>query len=1023
MSDLAVGLGLFLLRAAALLVCFWGVYGLLGSHPRARVALCRIVSVAIVLLPLIHFLPMPEIVSVPRLHAERVREMLPRLEILPAGGTIRASAPPAGHPPRANDFTPAAAADGPPIQPVSVKMPKPAELSISGMLIGAWLGVAGLLAGRWGVLLFMARSLARRAESPPPRVSALAVDLCGELGIRRALALGVTDAVCSPVLLGPAPVILLPPRLGEEDARAALAHELVHFRRGDWHWSQWMHVVAILVWPVPLGWPLRRAHDAASEVVCDHVSAALIGGAESYAGSLARQSLRAVGRFNSATLPMLRRSGIRARIERLLSGVELPSLSRRVVLVAGASTVLVCTALGGFRLARAADEAANSARKKPEPAAAVVAADEKPAASDDFMWFGSLGYPDVKGLKFVRFTASWYRDERDGGKVKPLWNYAFVLSETPEKMRVLPLNFVARDVLKNRPPEFDPEMPATVVEPADLKAYAESVLASPPEDPSALSRIMGERWTSLVFESRTAVFALAWACSRQGLDDLAARLHAKAQKMSGSVPEEDLDPADWTFRRRLEWDVACFEMNSIELDMGNPAIPRPQVLERLERFRANFPKAHSTARANELMADLKRAIAEDAAHPKLTAAQIAKLPAEEQAKEWIFQLRDHQPGGQTFPGSVSVLFVSKRGEDGKWKEAKDTPARHLLAMGDAAVPALLDAFDDDHLTRAGGMNQRFGLPTQVITVGEAAQEILREIARRRFPNKSAAVAWWTTRNEKGEAAELAEATAKGDEGSASAGYQLFEKYPDQAAAPLLAGMKATESAYTRSELVQLAERLDKNLVPDSMLLKWTAESQPLGGRMQAAYDLARRGNTDAIPSLAKAWTKMKFLTEEDEGYDSGTREALIGLLAVVDSPVGINALAKGLAKCDEETRQDVLMALSPGMGMLMVELNFNGPRPKGKSSAATETAIETLLAGELQDVLGHGPSGGENDVKFPEGTRLCDQAASLMSQRWPDRYKFTTTGTIAERDKQRLACLDTWRATQRLKPQGSLPAH
>ncbi|HWB61525.1 MAG TPA: HEAT repeat domain-containing protein, partial [Chthoniobacteraceae bacterium] len=174
-------------------------------------------------------------------------------------------------------------------------------------------------------------------------------------------AFGVAENVCSPLLLGPGALILLPRRLVAEgaspDARAALAHELVHVRQGDWHWSQWLHLVGVLTWPLPLVWFLRRAHDASGELVCDHVAANSVGGAESYAGSLARQSLHAIGRPISAGVPMLRKSGIRHRIELLLSGVKLPSLSWRVTLCAGILTLLSAGLLGGLQLARAADKA------------------------------------------------------------------------------------------------------------------------------------------------------------------------------------------------------------------------------------------------------------------------------------------------------------------------------------------------------------------------------------------------------------------------------------------------------------------------------------------------------------------------------------------------------------------------------------------------------------------------------------------------------------------------------------------
>src|SRR5579862_3947139 len=72
-----VGCGMFFLRAALLLSCFWIVYFFLSPHPRARVMLCRMASVAIVLLPTLNFLPVPSIVNLPAFQRLPVERTLP----------------------------------------------------------------------------------------------------------------------------------------------------------------------------------------------------------------------------------------------------------------------------------------------------------------------------------------------------------------------------------------------------------------------------------------------------------------------------------------------------------------------------------------------------------------------------------------------------------------------------------------------------------------------------------------------------------------------------------------------------------------------------------------------------------------------------------------------------------------------------------------------------------------------------------------------------------------------------------
>jgi len=115
------------------------------------------------------------------------------------------------------------------------------------------------------------------------------------------------------------------------------------------------HIVAAILWPVPPIWFLRRAHDNAAEIVCDSIAAELVGGKALYAATLARQSLHALGYPRLATVPMLRRSGIRQRIDLLLSGFTLPAFSRGSMMITGMLALFFCGILSGVRVAVAGD--------------------------------------------------------------------------------------------------------------------------------------------------------------------------------------------------------------------------------------------------------------------------------------------------------------------------------------------------------------------------------------------------------------------------------------------------------------------------------------------------------------------------------------------------------------------------------------------------------------------------------------------------------------------------------------------
>ncbi|MEZ0296617.1 MAG: hypothetical protein ACAI35_09220, partial [Candidatus Methylacidiphilales bacterium] len=60
-----------LLRAAALLCCFWLAHACFSAHPLARIMLCRIVAAGLVMLPFFGFLPALGVVHIP-LYSESV---------------------------------------------------------------------------------------------------------------------------------------------------------------------------------------------------------------------------------------------------------------------------------------------------------------------------------------------------------------------------------------------------------------------------------------------------------------------------------------------------------------------------------------------------------------------------------------------------------------------------------------------------------------------------------------------------------------------------------------------------------------------------------------------------------------------------------------------------------------------------------------------------------------------------------------------------------------------------------------
>ncbi len=353
--------------------------------------------------------------------------------------------------------------------------------------------------------------------------------------------------------------------------------------------------------------------------------------------------------------------------------------------------------------------------------AVATAAPERPEMIADFAWFSSLGLPDANGLKFVHYTYGW-----SGGRAetaKPMWNYGWLVDENENDFSVRTVDFGIEKLNRKGRAEkhaWDDHS----FEPADFQQYLEEELkpryltehtvGQPEREPKTVLStadvhhgVRGRPHLGRLGQ----LFTLSWICSRQGADEIADRLYGAAQNLPG---------AKLPFHQKLEAEIGKFEIWRITVDFGDLSITRRQLFSRLEPFAQQFPASPEVTRATEMADELKKMIAEDDAHPVLTKEQIGALPTAEQAKEWIFQLRDEYAVQTDESGSVHFLRPSNH---------RDSPAHQLQVLGEAAVPALTAALDDQRLTRSVhyGRDWDFVFSYEVLRVGDAAHQILREI--------------------------------------------------------------------------------------------------------------------------------------------------------------------------------------------------------------------------------------------------------------------------------------------------------
>ena len=323
-------------RWTVLLALAWiGHRALSGRNPRWRVALWRATVVGLAVVGALAFAPplvtlpfVPAVGTEIAVEADAAPAMprrgasdrpLPAPSLRRQGSgpatAYRASLRPSGPDDPANSAgrsSDAAAVLAPIVRPVA------APLWIVPALLGLWaVGVAvlsGELALAW---IKLARIIGRANEAPAP-----VIEKCRE--VAEALGAPAVHVVCpaevrTPCLAGLArPVLLLPSRsLADEDVRAVLAHELAHARGHDLAWNLLSHLSTIVLWFHPLAWPLRTAHAAACDAVCDAVAADFVGNVPSYARTLARLALAAFAPPPTPGLAMARSCEIRRRVNAL----------------------------------------------------------------------------------------------------------------------------------------------------------------------------------------------------------------------------------------------------------------------------------------------------------------------------------------------------------------------------------------------------------------------------------------------------------------------------------------------------------------------------------------------------------------------------------------------------------------------------------------------------------------------------------------------------------------------------------
>lgn len=184
------------------------------------------------------------------------------------------------------------AATGDAVPPSGLRVETQAPASRTGWwtpargLVLAWIVGAAVAAGAIGLgQRRLVRMAARARQVCDPDLVALVEECKARLGVRSPIMVAHSEGVASPLLLGTVrPVLLIPDglgeRLGRDERRAVVMHEVAHVRRCDIALGWAATAALVLHWFNPLVWLAVRRMKEDREVACDALALSALGDAE-----------------------------------------------------------------------------------------------------------------------------------------------------------------------------------------------------------------------------------------------------------------------------------------------------------------------------------------------------------------------------------------------------------------------------------------------------------------------------------------------------------------------------------------------------------------------------------------------------------------------------------------------------------------------------------------------------------------------------------------------------------------------
>ena len=622
----------------------------------------------------------------------------------------------------------------------------------------------------------------------------------------------------------------------------------------------------------------------------------------------------------------------------------------------------------------------------------------------DFEWFSTLGFPDVQNCPCVQLENGGHWSS--SGKPESIEHiHAFVLATNAGKLKLFVTDLSIRTVTNADLPKgttycdhFDR---------VNLRDAAQTEIVALQHRPAKADPFAH---FSQVSEERAEVFVLAWACWRQGLLPEAQQLYQQAKKLPPRIHGHDNLSS---FRKALEMDFGHTMMWRVVGDLGDPSVSRQSIMNEVQEIPQKYPPSEYCRQARQMGHVLTRMVAEDQAHARTGSNDLASMPVAQRIPELIYRLRDQNVRQLMIPGRCDIFAA--------YPLTTNTPAHQLVRLGYAAVPDLIATLDSDTFSRSLAYRRFSDAPSIVLTVGDCAAQILEKITGNSFyapeygnsylaedgqgpATRRKAEAWWAGFQKRGERQTLIDEVSTGGNDAPAQAELLFQRYSDMATATIICGAKAATNSFVRAALVRqigkIGEPSGLEFLEDEVL-----HGPLLRARAAAAFSLRRCGVQMATTAMMREWTRAS----EKDTADQFEWDEVIEFLAGCDSADAVLTLATNLSHYPAAIKLEVIS----GIG----ETNRIFKRDEKTSfSTTTLAAIEAALAGALLDTDECLDTSFGRDELTLADPRICDVAAWFLADRWPARYAFDPLGSLSIRNRQRLVCLNAWRAAHNLPP-------